>query len=94
MRLHIFNAHFFPINFQLFGNQHGGGGTAALAHFGSRIADHDGFISMDVNPCIDLLGVAGLGLRGQYKTQAERCSGAGADLQKASTVKDSVSVHD
>ena len=80
MRLHIFDTNFLPIDFQFFCNQHGCRGAAALAHFCACIANHDGFIGMNIYPSIDLLGVAGLGSRGQHKTQAERCSGAGADL--------------
>ena len=70
MCLHIFNPDFFPVNFQLFGDQHGRRCAAALAHFGARIANDDGLIGVDINPRIHLLGLLGLGVSGQAKAQA------------------------
>ena len=70
MCLHIFDTDFFPVDFQLFGDQHGRRGAAALAHFGARIANDDGLIAVYINPRIHFLGLLGLRVSGQAKAQA------------------------
>ena len=84
----IFGGDLGPVAFELFGDELGEPGERALAHFGTRDADHHGVVGPDHHPGIDL----GRAVRGAHdvgterKTQAEReaaADGGGADHEGA-----------
>jgi hypothetical protein len=65
----VFDAHFFPVRIQLFGDDHGRRGHAALAHFGARVANDDGVAGHDLDPDIELWGIGCAGAFGHKKAQ-------------------------
>src|SRR5580704_5284890 len=65
---HERGAHFVPVAFELFGDQHGECRHGALAHFGMRGADGHGVVGRDRHPAVDIAGVFG----GAHAGAAER----------------------
>ena len=86
MRSGVFNAHLFPIGFQLFCNHHGRGGHAALAHFCARIANHHGVVGLNLNPHIELRCVCGLSASRHKETQGHARTGGARYFQELTAV--------
>ena len=78
----IFDAHFFPVGFQLVGHQHGGRGAAALAHFGAGIANDHRIVGLYFNPGIELGGFSRVAVGGPEKTQRHARSRGGRDFEE------------
>ena len=60
VRRRIFDLHPSPVAFQLLGDQHRGGGHAALPHLGAGVADDDRIVRADHDPGVDLGRSVGL----------------------------------
>ena len=90
-RRRIFGGDFGPVAFKFFGDQLREARQAALPHFGSGDADHDGVVGFYHHPCIDLGRTCGWQMRfcgadeGNMKSDHQTTGSSGRALQETTT---------